>query len=103
MAEPCADPAADPAGDAPATGADRWPALAEDLLTDWVPDAVAGAGADPADDDACEWLVVSTASGPRSVPLAPIGLRIRGHLAAERALSPREAAMPAAVCGYRDA
>jgi hypothetical protein len=87
--------------------ADRWPALREDLMTDWVPDAVGGAGVDPAAvEDASgppQVIEVATASGRPRVPLAPVGLRVRGHLAAEASLPPLEACLPSSVCGYRDA
>jgi hypothetical protein len=80
------------------------PALAEDLTTDWLPDAVAGAGA--AGNGPIKpvgRMDVAAAGGSRTVVLAPMPLRVRGHQVAERCLPDREAALSPGVFGYRDA
>jgi hypothetical protein len=100
-----------PVADSPCRGtavpaAVRWPALAEDLKTEWVPDAVGGACIDPHSrepDGPPQQIDVAMASGTRRVPLAPIAVRVRGHLAAQRHLPAIERALAPGVHGYRDA
>lgn len=101
---PVAPVLAGPVRRLPVPAAQDWPGLAEDLTTNWLPDAVAGAGCGPDGPIGPVGRIdVATGSGCRSVVLAPVGLRIRGHLLAQASLGAAEAALSPGVFGYRDA
>lgn len=81
-------------------------ALAEDLQTDWVPDAVAGLGLLPSEEvpeAGTGTLTVAVRDGERSMPLSTLEFRSWAQLEVDSALGALEERLCNQVFGYRDA
>lgn len=78
--------------------------LWEDLLTDWVPDALGGYGVEPASDQARgTWIEVADGPRKRRVPLPTMEFRVWASQSVEPSLSSAESQLGPEVFGYRDA
>ena len=83
----------------------------EDLLTDWIPDALGGFGLDmralssdpPPPDHPAQRLQVHTQRGTRMVPLASLEFRAWAHRTVDDVAGEYESRLHTSVCGYRDA
>lgn len=86
------------AGDPPSEG------LREDLLTDWVPDALGGYGVEPeASHTPGTWIDVSDGSHMRRVPIPRLEFRVWASQSVEPSLASAEVRLGPEVFGYRDA